>query len=71
MSPASKKVTVIYEKMLGEFGSEFDILRSVPVSEIAESASAEIAEGIHRLREGRVTRIPGYDGEFGKIKVLQ
>ena len=71
VSPASKKVTVIYEKMLGEFGSEFDILRSVPVSEIAESASAEIAEGIHRLREGRVTRIPGYDGEFGKIKVLQ
>lgn len=71
VSPASKKVTGIYEKMLEELGSEFEILRSVPVSEIAESAGAEIAEGIHRLREGRVTRIPGYDGEFGKIKVLQ
>lgn len=29
-----------------------------------------VAEGIRRLRNGQVHRIPGYDGEYGKILLL-
>ena len=70
VSTSSKKVNGIYEKMLEELGSEFDILRRISLAEIQKAAGEEITEGIRRLREGNVTRIPGYDGEFGKIRVL-
>ena len=70
VSTANKKVNSIYEKMLDELGNEFDILRRISIEEIKGAAGAEIAEGIRRFREGNVTRIPGYDGEFGKIQVL-
>ena len=70
VSTSSKKVNGIYEKMLEEFGSEFDILRRISLAEIQKAAGEKITEGIRNLREGNVTRIPGYDGEFGKIRVL-
>lgn len=67
---ASKKVLEKYESMLAELGAEFDILRSVPVEDIKRAAGSPVAEGIHRLREGRVERNPGFDGEYGTIKLL-
>lgn len=70
VSTSSKKVNGIYEKMLEELGNEFDILRRISLAEIQKAAGEEITEGIRRLREGNVTCIPGYDGEFGKIRVL-
>lgn len=33
-------------------------------------AGPYVAEGIRRLRAGEVERIPGYDGEYGTIKLL-
>jgi DNA helicase II / ATP-dependent DNA helicase PcrA len=30
----------------------------------------EIAEGIMRVREGRVSIEPGYDGEYGKVHIF-
>lgn len=59
-----------YEQMLGELGPEFSILREVPVSDIERVAGPCVAEGIRRLREGKVERTPGFDGEYGKIKLL-
>lgn len=70
VSPSSKKVTGIYEKMLEKLGSEFEILREMSADEIRNEAGEDIAEGIQRLRAGKVFRIPGYDGEFGKIHVF-
>ncbi len=67
----SKKVQQLYMKMIMELGPEFYILNDVPVDEIERSAGTEIAEGIRRMREGRVNIRPGFDGEFGKIKLFE
>ncbi len=58
-SSASKAVQREYEKLLKELGPEFSILREIPVEEIRRSGGRLIAEGIRRLREGKVERVPG------------
>ena len=69
-SAASKKVQGYFEKMLQTLGTEFDILRNVPSEDIKSCAGERIAEGIENVRTGNVKRIPGYDGEYGKIELF-
>ena len=59
------------EVMLRMIGPEFEILRTVPLEEIRQKSGFLIAEGIERLRNGEVERIPGFDGEYGTIKLFQ
>ncbi len=67
ISAAGKKAAETYERMTGALGPEFAILREVPVEDIRKAAGPLVAEGIRRLREGKVKRTPGFDGEYGKI----
>lgn len=69
-STASKKVQGCFEQMLQTLGTEFDILRNVPAEDIKSCAGERIAEGIENVRTGNVKRIPGYDGEYGKIELF-
>ena len=69
-SAASKKVQGCFEQMLQKLGTEFDILRNVPAEDIKSCAGERIAEGIENVRTGHVKRIPGYDGEYGKIELF-
>ena len=57
--------------MLDKLGTEFAILREVPIEDIRCHSGYLIAEGIRRLREGRVTRLPGFDGEYGIIRLFE
>ena len=67
---ASKKTLELYERMLGELGPEFYILRNAPIEDIAHAAGPCVAEGIRRLRRGEVERRAGYDGAYGTITLL-
>ncbi len=67
---ASKSVMRQYEKLIKEFGSEFNILLNVPVNDIGQASLPAIGEGVKRMREGKLTIQPGYDGEFGVIKIF-
>ena len=69
-STASKKVQGCFEQMMQTLGTEFDILRNVPSEDIKSCAGERIAEGIENIRTGKVKRIPGYDGEYGKIQLF-
>lgn len=69
-SSASVKVQRKYEDMLSKLGSEFEILREIPVEDIRKESGYMIAEGIRRLRKGEVQRHPGFDGEYGTIKLF-
>ena len=70
VSPAAKKTTQLYEKMLAELGDEFTILRQTPIADIGAVAGPCVAEGIRRLRAGEVQRRAGFDGEYGTISLL-
>ena len=69
-SPESKKNAALYEHMISRLGPEFHILRDAPVEDIEHTAGPCVAEGIRRLRSGKVERTAGYDGVYGKISLL-
>ena len=66
---SSKAVTNEYERLIRKFGSEFSILREVPAEDISKD-SPLLAEGISRLRAGKVIKHAGYDGEYGVIRLF-
>jgi uncharacterized protein (TIGR00375 family) len=70
LTTASMKVKEKYADLLCNLGPELFILREAPLSDIALKAGPLVAEGIRRLRLGEVEVAPGYDGEYGKIKIL-
>ncbi len=71
VGPGSKKVNTAYFAMLEKLGSEFRILMDVPLREIEAASSPIIAEAVSRVREGKVHIAPGYDGEYGKIRIFE
>jgi PHP family Zn ribbon phosphoesterase len=59
-----------YQKLIQNLAPEFEILLSLPESEIESKAEPEIAAAIISVRRGRVKVKPGYDGEFGKVEII-
>jgi PHP family Zn ribbon phosphoesterase len=70
VGPSSKQVLKEYGRTICRFGSEFELLLRTPLDEISRQ-SPLLGEAISRIRSGRVIRRPGYDGEFGVIKVFE
>ena len=52
---------------LGSFG----IWKWLDKKEIETYSTSEVAEGIIKIREGKVLIEPGYDGVYGKIKIFE
>jgi uncharacterized protein (TIGR00375 family) len=69
--PGTTGVREEYLKLCRIFGSEFAILLDVPPEELARHTTPRIAEGLRRVREGRVSIAPGYDGVFGEISIFK
>lgn len=70
ISETGNKAEQTYLKMLRSLGSEAQILREIDCSDIEKACGERIAEGIRRLREGKVIKTAGYDGEYGKIALF-
>ena len=68
--PGAKRVDEEYQSLIKKFGDEFHVLLEVPVSDLEEETLPEIAEGIGRVREGKVFIEPGYDGVYGKVRIF-
>lgn len=67
---AGKQVTVEYERLIADFKSEFAILTEVSPEDLGKRASVKLVEGIERVRKGDIHIEPGYDGEYGVVKVF-
>lgn len=70
VGPSSKSVVYEYERLINTFGSELAILQDVPVDEISKSSTL-LGEAVSRLRQGKVIKHAGYDGEYGIIRLFE
>ena len=66
----TKGVEEYYKSLTKTFGNEFRVLLDIKKEEIASVSLPEIAEAVERVRQGKISVKPGYDGEFGKISIF-
>ncbi|MDP1853622.1 MAG: endonuclease Q family protein [Candidatus Omnitrophota bacterium] len=59
-----------YQTIVAKFGTEFNILLKAGEEEIRKNISPRIAEGIFKVRQGKVKLLAGYDGEYGTISLF-
>lgn len=69
-SPESKKVQQAFISAISHFGNEFSLLNHAPLNDI-QRYNNTLGMAIENMREGRVSRTPGYDGVYGNIKLLE
>ena len=68
--PGAKQAEEEYQKLIEKFGNEFSILIDASLQDLEAATLPEIAEGVIRVREGRVNIEPGYDGVYGKVRIF-
>ena len=59
-----------YFSVVAKFGTEFNILLKASADELKKGLSPRLAEGVLRMRAGKVSAAVGYDGEYGRISVF-
>ena len=63
---ASVAVERDYHACLAKFGTEFEILMRAPKQDLIKGLPSKVAEGVLRVREGKVDIKAGYDGEYAE-----
>lgn len=66
----SKEVEKHYNNLIKHIGSELEVLLEATEKEIKDKSLPKIAEGIIKMRQGKVLVEPGYDGIYGRIKIF-
>ena len=69
-SRSSKVVLTEYNNLIENFGTELDILRKVDLKLLEGKVRPAIIESIKRVREGKLNIKPGFDGQYGEIKIF-
>ncbi len=70
MGVVSKKVKEEYIKLIKVFGSELKILIDLSAEELKTIADEKVVKGIVAVREKKLKIEPGFDGEYGKVKIF-
>lgn len=65
----SQMVKSEYEKLIQNLGTEFTILTQSKHEEILRVAGERVAEAIVKVRSGEIFIKPGFDGQFGVVKI--
>ncbi len=66
----SKRVKHKYNDLLKKLGPELKILHEINYESLERSTIPLLSEAIKRVRTKQITLLPGYDGEFGKVKIF-
>ena len=65
----SKAVRDAYFRAIGRVGTELRALTEANAEEIAAAAGERVAEGVMRARAGDVSVEPGFDGQYGAVRI--
>jgi len=66
----SKQVARLYASAVQAAGSEFALLLDLPGEEIESRTNELLAEAIRRMRRRQVRVEPGFDGQFGRVRLF-
>ena len=72
VGPNTKRVQRGYTSLVEQFGTELNVLLDVPTGEIASALpryGQSVAEGVKKVRTGDIHIVPGFDGQYGTVKV--
>lgn len=69
-SRASKKVVAEYNNLIERAGNELDILINFDIEKLKNITTNKICEGIQRVKEGKLIIEPGFDGQYGSVKIF-
>jgi uncharacterized protein (TIGR00375 family) len=64
---SSKNVWNIYNKLIGRFGNEFNIMLNASENDLVDIIDKKLVDIILLNREGKLKIKPGYDGVYGQI----
>lgn len=67
---SSKKVQTRYLEVLSALGPEFQLLTELELSSI-QKLDPLLAEAVRRMRAGEIQVSPGYDGEYGVVRLFK
>jgi len=67
---AAQRVQAEYQNLIKKAGNELHILIDEPLAQLSQATLPEIAEGIKRVREGKLIIEPGFDGQYGAVKIF-
>jgi uncharacterized protein (TIGR00375 family) len=70
MGENTKTVNRIYCQLIQEHGPELTVIREAPLTAINKTTGTLMAEAIGRVRKGLLKISPGYDGEYGEVKIF-
>jgi PHP family Zn ribbon phosphoesterase len=59
-----------YRSYLAKFGTEFEILLKASKEELLKGLPPKVADGVLRMRQGKVNIKPGFDGEYGTVSIF-
>ena len=68
----TKRVQGAYMSLVENLGSELDVLLTIPSSEVAATVPRyghAVAEGLEKVRAADIHVIPGFDGQYGTVRV--
>jgi DNA helicase-2/ATP-dependent DNA helicase PcrA len=61
----------LYFRLLDELGPELHILRHADAASLKKVGGELLVEAIARVRSGRLHIAPGYDGEYGHLRIFE
>ncbi|MDY0131744.1 MAG: endonuclease Q family protein [Desulforegulaceae bacterium] len=70
VGPNTKKVKALYEKVINKAGSEFNALWGCEKDLLDKIEIPLLSEAIERMRNDNLNIDPGFDGEFGKVRIF-
>jgi len=71
LNKQTKSSEKLYEQYISLAGNEFEILLNIDLKELEKIFPPKLTQAIERVRKGQIFAKPGYDGEYGIIKIFK